>query len=139
MGKFGRGKHWRIWQIVSHLPKFSLPIFTGTQKTYIAYALTVAYSLNFSSPITFLPKFSPTKYFPCTVLCMCIVKMKLYAKSKTTTGKSFSPDGFKSRSASDKLKNTHPCMYIHTLVQDSVSVWGTSITHSNSGSTHLHK
>ena len=31
--------------------------------------------------------------------------------------------GFKSRSASDKLKNTHLCTYICILVQNSVSVW----------------
>ena len=55
---FCRGKNWPIWQIMSHSPKFSSPIFTDTWKTYIAYALTVDYSLNF-----FL-----AKYFPCTVL-----------------------------------------------------------------------
>ena len=33
MGKFGRVKNWRIWQIMSHLPKFFSPIFTDTGKT----------------------------------------------------------------------------------------------------------
>ena len=34
-------------------PKFFSPIFTDTPKMYMAYALTVAYSPNFSSPIAF--------------------------------------------------------------------------------------
>ena len=51
---------------------FPCQIFTDTPKMYLAYALTVAYSLNFSSPIAFTcvvnQKFPPTKIFPCTVL-----------------------------------------------------------------------
>ena len=42
---FGRGQ---IWCIMIYSPKFSPPIFTDTLKTYLAYALTVAYSPNFS-------------------------------------------------------------------------------------------
>ena len=70
MGKFWLGKNWWIWQIVSHSPKFSLPIFTDTQKMYKAYALTVAYSPKFSSPkllYAWFAKISPAKYFPCMV------------------------------------------------------------------------
>ena len=68
---FGRGKGWRIWRIMSHLPKFSLPIFTDTLKRYLAYAITVTYSPIFSSPIPLtcmihqnfpLPKFSRVQY-----------------------------------------------------------------------------
>ena len=40
--------------IMSHSPKFSSPIFTDTPKLYLAYALTVAYSPNFSLPIAFI-------------------------------------------------------------------------------------
>ena len=43
----------KFWQIVSYSPKFSSPIFTGTLKMYLAYALTVAYLPNFSLPIAF--------------------------------------------------------------------------------------
>ena len=52
-GKYLVGGNWRIWWIVSYSPKFSWPIFTDTSKMYLAYALTVAYSPNFSSPIPF--------------------------------------------------------------------------------------
>ena len=41
----------KIWWIMSYSPKFSLPIFTDTPKTYLGYALTVAYLPNFSLPI----------------------------------------------------------------------------------------
>ena len=52
-GKIVVGKNWRIWQIMSYSPKFSSLIFTDTWKTYMAYALTVAYLPNFSSPIAY--------------------------------------------------------------------------------------
>ena len=48
---FGRGEFGKL--IVSHSPKFSLPRFADTWKPYMAYALTVAYSPNFSLPIDF--------------------------------------------------------------------------------------
>ena len=61
------GNNWRIWQIVSYLPKFSSPIFTDTPKMYLAYKLTVAYSPNFSLPIAFTCVVCPAKNFPCVV------------------------------------------------------------------------
>ena len=42
-----------VGQIMSYSPKLSSPIFTDTPKMYLAYALTVAYSPNFSLPIAF--------------------------------------------------------------------------------------
>ena len=63
VGKFWQEKNWRI---VNYLPKKSSPIFTDTPKIYLAYALTLAYLLNFSSPIAFTcmvcTKISPIKY-----------------------------------------------------------------------------
>ena len=50
---------------MSYLSKFSSPIFTDVPKMCLAYALTVAYSPNFS-----LPKLLPvwfTKIFPCQI------------------------------------------------------------------------
>ena len=44
---FARVKSRQIWQIISYLPKFSLPVVTDTPKMYLAYALTVVYSANF--------------------------------------------------------------------------------------------
>ena len=41
------------WQIVSYSPKISSPIFIDTLKMYLAYALTVARSPKFSSPIAY--------------------------------------------------------------------------------------
>ena len=62
---FGRGKNWQIWQIVSYSPKFFSPIFTDTLKMYLAYALTVAYSPNFSSLIalTCMVRLNPPQKF----------------------------------------------------------------------------
>ena len=66
---FGRG---RSRQIVSHSPKFSSPIFTGN-----VYGICTDCCLfaNFFLANSFYhhgsPKFSPTKYFLCTV-CMSI-------------------------------------------------------------------
>ena len=54
---FGGEKISEICQIMSYLPKFSLPIFTYTVKMYLAYALTLASS----------PKFSLPTAFPCMV------------------------------------------------------------------------
>ena len=49
-----------------HSPKFSSPIFTVTLKMYLAYTLTVAYLLNFSSPIALPVWFAPCPL--CTVI-----------------------------------------------------------------------
>ena len=49
--KFWRGK--TLVNLVNYAPKISLPIFTGTLKMCLTYALTLMYSLNLSSPITF--------------------------------------------------------------------------------------
>ena len=65
---FGRGK-WRIWQIVSYLSKFSSPIFTETLNgIYTDCSLFTKFFLTNSFYLYGLPKFSPTKYFPCTVV-----------------------------------------------------------------------
>ena len=73
---FGREK---LTNLANH-ELFALPIFTDTLKMYLAYALTVAYSLNISSPIAFnctygSPKISSAKI----VLCM-VVHIQLYTQ-----------------------------------------------------------
>ena len=64
---------------MSHLPKFSPPIFTDSPKLYLTYALTVAYLPNFSLPIAFtctvcqnfpLPNISRVWYLHSYVLSM---------------------------------------------------------------------
>ena len=76
MWKILVGKSWRIWRIVSHSPKSSWPIFTDTRKTYMVYALTVTYLSNFFVANNFYlhgsPKFSPAKYFLCTVVSQLV-------------------------------------------------------------------
>ena len=57
MGKFWWGKIGKSWVI---LQKFFSPIFTDTPKMYLAYALTVAYSLPY---LYGSPKFSHTQRF----------------------------------------------------------------------------
>ena len=46
-----------VWEklanLASYSPIFSSPLFTDTPKMYLTYALTVAYSPNFSLPIAF--------------------------------------------------------------------------------------
>ena len=59
---------------MSHSPKFSSPIFTDTQKTYMACTDCCLFA-KFFLPNSFylhdLPKFSPAKYFPCKIDCCC--------------------------------------------------------------------
>ena len=56
--------------LANHEP-FAKILFTDTQKTYMAYALTAAYLPKFSSPQAFTcmvrQNFPPPKYFLCTV------------------------------------------------------------------------
>ena len=59
------GGNWQIRRIVGYSRKFSLPIFTDRLKMYLAYALTVVYSPNFSSPTAFTIWFA--KIFPCQI------------------------------------------------------------------------
>ena len=66
MGKFGRGK---IWRITSYSPKFSLPIFTDTPKMYLAQ-LCVDCSLftKFFLTNVFTGSYSlPANIFLCTM------------------------------------------------------------------------
>ena len=74
MGNFGREKNWRIMSCS--------PIFTNTPKMYLAYAVTVAYSPNFSSPNAFtcmvrqnffLPKISRVQYLS---LLFCFITFR---------------------------------------------------------------
>ena len=53
MGIFWWGKFGKFGGIASYSPKISSPIFIDTLKMYLAYALTLTYSPNFSSPIAF--------------------------------------------------------------------------------------
>ena len=69
-GKIWRGKNWRIWQIISYSPRFSLPIFTDTPKMYLAYTLTVRYLPKFSSPIALPLWFA--KIFPRQIFSMYV-------------------------------------------------------------------
>ena len=66
------GKNWQIWGIVSYLFICLANIHRYTENVFgiLAYALTVAYSPNFSSPVAFtcmVCQNSPAKYFPCIV------------------------------------------------------------------------
>ena len=75
-GKFGAGQ---IWWIMSYSPKCSSPIFTDT----LAYALTVAYSPHFSSPLAFTcmvhQNFPLPNIFLCTVVWYMYVPTELLA------------------------------------------------------------
>ena len=62
---------------MSHSPKFSLPIFIDIPKMYFLYALILAYSPNFSSPIAFtcvwFIKNFPHQNFPICGRCLYFV------------------------------------------------------------------
>ena len=81
-GIYGKlvGGNWQIWQTVSYSPKF-----TDTPKAcqiYTDCSLFDKFFLVNSFYLYGLPKFSPTKYFPCTVTIVMLFLQLLFMNHK---------------------------------------------------------